>query len=104
MPMNSDLGQLLGRFSRARIAAVGDLVADEYVYGETERISREAPVLIVRYETNEVKPGCAANAAANLCALSAKVRVAGVVGDDQAGRGLRAELRALHADDRGVLV
>ena len=82
MPMNSDLGQLLGRFSRARIAAVGDLVADEFVYGETERISREAPVLIVRYESAELKPGCGANAVMNLCALGVQVQAVGLVGDE----------------------
>ena len=76
--MNSDLGQLVGRFSRARIAAVGDLVADEFIYGETERISREAPVLIVRYESAELKPGCGANAVMNLCALGAQVQAVGL--------------------------
>ena len=45
------------------MVVVGDFVADEYVYGETERISREAPVLIVRYESSELKPGGAGNAA-----------------------------------------
>jgi rfaE bifunctional protein kinase chain/domain len=103
-PLNRDLLALVDKLASARVLVVGDLVADEYVYGETERISREAPVLIVRYERGELKPGCAANAAANLCALSAKVRVAGVVGDDPSGERLRAELRALGADDRGILV
>ena len=68
MQPNPELRAVLDRFSKARIAVVGDLVADEYVYGETERISREAPVLIVRYESGDVKLGCAANAVANLCA------------------------------------
>ena len=101
--MNSDLGQLLGRFSRARIAAVGDLVADEFIYGETERISREAPVLIVRYESAELKPGCAANAIMNLCALGAQVQAVGLVGDDEIGRRLRALLCDAGADDSGIL-
>src|SRR2546428_12104255 len=91
--MNPDLEQLLDRFSGARIAVVGDLVADEFVYGETDRISREAPVLIVRYESAELKPGCAANAVANLCALGAQVLPVGVVGSDEIGRRLRALLR-----------
>ena len=102
-PMNSDLVQLLGRFSRARIAAVGDLVADEFIYGETERISREAPVLIVRYESAELKPGCGANAVLNLCALGAQVQAVGLVGDDQIGRRLRALLRDAGTDDSGIL-
>src|SRR6266481_9275198 len=101
-PMKSDLGKLLGRFSRARIAAVGDLVADEFIYGETERISREARVLIVRYESAELKPGCAANAVANLCALGAKVQAIGLTGADEIGRRLRALLREQGADDSTV--
>jgi rfaE bifunctional protein kinase chain/domain len=100
--MNRDLGQLLGRFSRARIAVVGDLVADEFIYGETERISREAPVLIVRYESAELKPGCGANAILNLCALGARVQAIGLVGDDEIGRRLRALLRDAGTDDSGV--
>src|SRR3989440_8307960 len=92
VPMNSDLGQLVGRFSKARIAAVGDLVADEFIYGETDRISREAPVLIVRYESAELKPGCGANAILNLCALGARVQAIGLLGDDEIGRRLRGLL------------
>src|SRR5207248_2049322 len=101
--MNADLAQLLERFPRARIAAIGDLVADEFVYGETDRISREAPVLIVRYETAELKPGCAANAIMNLCALGARVQAIGLIGNDEIGRRLRALLRDGGADDSAVL-
>ncbi|MCI0673235.1 MAG: sugar kinase, partial [Myxococcaceae bacterium] len=60
---------LLGRFSQRRVLVVGDLVADHYIYGQTERVSREAPVLIVRYENAEVKLGGGANAAANVRSL-----------------------------------
>ena len=100
--MNNDLAQLLGRFSRAKIAAIGDLVADEFVYGETDRISREAPVLIVRYESAELKPGAGANAIMNLCALGARVQAFGLLGDDEIGRRLRGLLRDAGADDSGV--
>src|SRR5438105_3884081 len=96
--MNEDLEQLLDRFAGARIAVVGDLVADEFIYGETDRISREAPVLIVRYERAELKPGCAANAIANLCALGAKVQAVGIVGDDPIGKRLLQLLRESGAD------
>src|SRR5256886_16394026 len=97
--MNADLAQLLERFPRARIAAVGDLVADEFIYGETDRISREAPVLIVRYESAELKPGCGANAILNLCALGARVQAIGLLGDDEIGRRPRGLLRDAGADD-----
>src|SRR5919198_3143652 len=86
------LAAVVERFSRAEAVVVGDFVADEYVYGETERISREAPVLIVRYERSETKPGCAGNAAQNLAALGVKVRAVGVVGCDALGTALLDEL------------
>jgi rfaE bifunctional protein kinase chain/domain len=100
--MNPDLEHLLERCGRARVAVLGDLVADEFIYGETDRISREAPVLIVRYESAELKPGCGANAIMNLCALGARVQVIGLTGDDGIGRQLRAALRAAGADDSTV--
>jgi len=103
MQPNAELRSLIDRFSAARIAVVGDLVADEYLYGETERVSREAPVLIVRYESSELKPGCGANAVANLCALGARVVPVGMVGDDETGARLRNLLREAGADVSGVL-
>jgi len=90
----SSLAELLAGFPRAEVVVAGDFVADEYVYGETERISREAPVLIVRYESSELKAGCAGNAARNLAALGVKVRAVGVVGDDALGTALLDELEA----------
>ena len=101
---NEDLLELLAQFPRARVAVAGDLVADEYVMGETERVSREAPVLIVRYERSELRAGCAANAVMNLCALGAKVRPVGLVGSDPRGEDLRRLLSEAGADARGVLV
>ena len=101
--MNRELLRILDRFAGARIAVLGDLVADEFVYGETDRVSREAPVLIVRYESDELKPGCAANAVANLCALGAQVQPIGLVGDDETGRGLKALLERAGADTAFVL-
>ena len=68
---------------------VGDLVADRYIYGQTDRVSREAPVLIVRYESSEVKLGGGANVAANVRALSGQVTAVGVLGADEPGRALR---------------
>jgi bifunctional ADP-heptose synthase (sugar kinase/adenylyltransferase) len=55
-PHLAPLAPILQQFSRSRVVVVGDFVADEYVYGETERISREAPVLIVRYERSDLAP------------------------------------------------
>lgn len=79
----------LASFPSVRVVVIGDLVADHYLYGQTERISREAPVLIVRHERDEVKLGGAANAAANARALGAKVTALGVLGRDEPGRAMR---------------
>ncbi len=85
---------LLKRFPQVRVLLVGDLLADHYVYGQTERVSREAPVLIVRHEREELKLGGGANAAANARALGAKVSAIGVIGRDELGRQLSALFKA----------
>jgi rfaE bifunctional protein kinase chain/domain len=97
------VASLLPAFPRAEVTVVGDFVADEYVFGETERISREAPVLIVRYESSELKAGGAGNAAANLAALGVKVRAVGVVGDDVLGTALLDEMEAQGVDVTGMV-
>jgi rfaE bifunctional protein kinase chain/domain len=76
---------------------VGDIVADEYVFGRPERVSREAPVLILRYLSQEIRLGGAANACHNLHTLGARALPFGVVGADAAGETVRRSLA-----DRGV--
>jgi rfaE bifunctional protein kinase chain/domain len=95
---------LVHRFARARVVLLGDLVADVYQYGETERVSREAPVLVVRHESTETKLGGAANAAANIAALGGRVSPVGVVGKDAAGRELLRQFQDLRAETGGILV
>jgi rfaE bifunctional protein kinase chain/domain len=102
-PELAALADLLPLLSRGTVVVVGDYVADEYVYGETERISREAPVLIVRYERSELKAGGAGNAAQNLAARGVRVRAVGLVGNDGLGARLRAELRAGGVDPGTLL-
>ena len=101
-PSLAPLVPLLHELSQSRVVVVGDFVADEYVYGETERISREAPVLIVRFERSELKPGGAGNAARNLAALGVEVRAVGLVGGDALGVRLVAALRAGKVDVTGI--
>ncbi len=98
----SALAPLLSAFSGAEVVIAGDFVADEYVYGETERISREAPVLIVRYERSELRAGCAGNVAQNLAALGVKVRAIGVVGGDALGAALVDVLEECDVDVSGI--
>jgi len=94
--------QLIGRFRRVRLVVAGDLIADEFIYGRVERVSREAPVLILGYDATEIVPGGAGNAASNAAALGAAIDVIGVVGRDDPGRRLLEALPA-RARTRSVL-
>jgi rfaE bifunctional protein kinase chain/domain len=87
------LHAILGRFARVRLAVIGDLVADEFIYGQIDRVSREAPVLILKYDSTEIVPGGAGNAAANAAALGARVSVIGVTGTDTPGSRLVGVLK-----------
>jgi rfaE bifunctional protein kinase chain/domain len=91
---HSALAGFIPRFVERKVVVVGDLLADQFQYGEISRVSREAPVLILRHERTETVPGGAANCAVNLAALGAQVEIVGIVGADEAGRALRARLRA----------
>ncbi len=83
---------IMQAFRGRRIAVIGDLLADEFIYGRVERVSREAPVLILRYDQTIVVPGGAGNAASNVAALGGDVALAALVGEDDAGKRLVASL------------
>src|SRR2546428_4603574 len=85
---------LVDGFSSRRILVVGDLIADEFIYGEIARVSREAPVLILKYDATEMVAGGAGNAANNVAALGGRARLAGIVGADGEGRRLLASFHA----------
>jgi rfaE bifunctional protein kinase chain/domain len=70
------------------VAVIGDVVADEFVYGRVARVSREAPVLILEYDSTEIVPGGAGNAANNVAALAGHAALVSVIGKDDAGRRL----------------
>ena len=76
---------LWAHFRARRSGVVGDFVLDEFVSGEISRVSREAPVLILRHRHTEAYPGGAANAVNNLADLGARVLPVGVVGEDEGG-------------------
>ena len=82
------LGRILDRFAGLKILVIADLVADEYVYGEIARVSREAPVVILRHRHERIVPGGGANAVNNLADLGAKPLPVGVLGDDRPGQAL----------------
>ena len=99
--------QLLKRldcFDRAQVLAIGDLTLDEFLTGQVERISREAPVLILRYENTRQLPGGGANAVYNLAKLGGKVKVAGLVGKDDQGKALCGIFEAAGIDTAGILI
>jgi rfaE bifunctional protein kinase chain/domain len=82
------LVRIVRRFSGAPIVMLGDLVADEFVHGQIARVSREAPVLILKEREKQILPGGGANAANNLADLGARVIVVGAAGEDEAGEAL----------------
>jgi rfaE bifunctional protein kinase chain/domain len=82
------LRELIPALAGKRVVVVGDIIADEYLYGKPARISREAPVLILRFTEREVRLGGAANATANVHALGAVATPIGVLGRDEAGKEL----------------
>jgi D-beta-D-heptose 7-phosphate kinase/D-beta-D-heptose 1-phosphate adenosyltransferase len=87
----------------APMLVVGDIMCDHYVWGDVERISPEAPVQVLRWEREADKPGGAANAAFNLAALGCRVRLVGIVGNDDAGRWLLRTLKRAGIDTTGVV-
>jgi rfaE bifunctional protein kinase chain/domain len=83
---------LIDGFANRRVLVIGDILADEFIYGEVARVSREAPVLILKYDATEMVAGGAGNAANNVAALGGSARLVGVVGLDPEGRRLLASL------------
>ncbi len=95
---------ILDRFAGRRVIVVGDLMADEHIWGHVHRVSPEAPVLVVDVESETFVPGGAANAANQLRAFGAEVVLAGAVGADVAGQALTARLNELGMDTDAVVV
>lgn len=94
---------IVKRFPQRQILVIGDSVADQFIYGAISRVSREAPVLILRHEHTETVPGGAANCAVNLASLGAKVSLISVAGEDEAGRALLEKLNGAGVDCSGVV-
>jgi rfaE bifunctional protein kinase chain/domain len=97
------LKRIVESFPKVTVTVVGDLVADEFIFGEISRVSREAPVLILKHRERTVVPGGGANAINNLADLGVNVLPVGVVGDDEAGRLLLKAFRHKHIPVSGVL-
>jgi rfaE bifunctional protein kinase chain/domain len=91
-------------FSKRKLLIVGDSIADKFLYGSISRVSREAPVFILRHESTETVPGGAANCALNLAALGANVSLVSVAGNDEAGNALRDKLSATGVNVDGLVL
>jgi rfaE bifunctional protein kinase chain/domain len=94
--------KLVQSFPDVSVTVLADLVADEFVFGEIARVSREAPVLILKYRERTVTPGGGGNAVMNLASLGVKVFPVGVVGDDEPGELLLAKLRENKIPSSGI--
>ncbi len=97
------LRKIVEAFPKITITVLGDLVADEFVYGEISRVSREAPVLILKHRERTVVPGGGANAVNNLADLGVNVLPVGAIGDDEPGRMLVKFFRHKRIPVSGVL-
>ena len=104
--MTSDQERLISivrSFPKRKLVIVGDAIADRFLFGSISRVSREAPVFILRHEQTETVPGGAANCAVNLASLGAEVSLVSVVGNDEAGRELRDKLAKAGVDTNCLL-
>ena len=103
-PKEADrLRKIVEAFPNVTVTLLGDLVADEFVFGEISRVSREAPVLILKHRERTVLPGGGANAVNNLADLGVNVLPVGIVGDDEPGRLLLKYFRHKRIALSGIL-
>lgn len=96
------LAECVEQFSSKTVVLLGDFVADEFQYGEISRVSREAPVLILKHRETQLVPGGGANAANNLASLGARVLPVTAVANDSAGDALVAHFRRKRIDVSGI--
>lgn len=98
------LFDLLNRFDQSQVLVVGDLTLDEFLTGQVERTSREAPVVILRHEYTRQIPGGGANAMYNLAKLGTQVNAVGLLGKDEQGKALRSIFEAAGITTDGILL
>lgn len=94
---------LIDQFHQPRVMVIGDLELDEFLTGQVERLSREAPVLIIRHEQTRQVAGGGANAVYNLAKLGGQVKGVGLIGKDEQGNALRGIFEAVGVDTTGIL-
>ncbi len=99
-----NLLQIIKRFPKTKVGVIGDMAADVYIYGKPYRLSREAPVIVVRHDYEKIIPGGAANTVNNLLQLGAHVYPLGMLGNDEAGKEIFKYFRQRCASIEGLLV
>lgn len=97
-----NLLDLVGKFHKAHLLVVGDLMLDRFVWGDVERISPEAPVPVLRVRSESSRLGGAANVVHNIRSLGGKATACGVIGNDDAARGVLRELNRMKVSSAGV--
>src|SRR5215468_5298816 len=95
--------QIISKFSDLRIVTLGDLMLDEFIWGEARRISPEAPVPVVEVKRETWHLGGSGNVVSNLLELGARAIPIGVVGNDEAARRLRERLAELQTETAGII-
>jgi len=95
---------IIGKFSHAKIMVLGDYISDVYVYGKPFKLSREAPVVVIRHERENIVPGGAGNAAHNLASLGCKVYAVGILGNDEVGNSILNQLKKKGVNADGLLL
>ncbi|MBI5124417.1 MAG: D-glycero-beta-D-manno-heptose-7-phosphate kinase [Candidatus Omnitrophica bacterium] len=98
------LKSIISNFKNANVLVIGDLILDEFVWGDVSRISPEAPVPVVWVKRESFMPGGASNVANNLRSLGARTYLAGVIGDDEYGAILKGELEQKGIDTSGIII
>src|SRR5262245_65796809 len=101
---SSHLVDIVQKLGSPRVLILGDAILDRYIWGDAERVSQEAPVILLRADRDEVRLGGAANVAHMLVGLEARATLATIVGNDPAGSTLRDELDRARVDAGAVLL
>lgn len=96
--------KIISRFKDARILVIGDVVLDKFIWGTVSRISPEAPVPVVWAKSESFMPGGASNVANNMRALGAEVYICGLIGDDETGKIMVAELAKKGINNEGIII
>lgn len=96
--------EIIKKYPQQKIVVIGDFIADIYVYGKPFQLSREAPVVVIRHESEDIVPGGAGNAANNLASLGGQVFAVGILGNDEAGNRVRTQLRERKVNVEGLLL